>query len=125
MNIFSIIGVILLIPPLCFAQGGETSKSEPRPSLVEETQIQYNESQIEILKSKKIIVCYALRKPRFDKYADLDTVLGCTTNNNLGAHVTLENIYSWGFKLIQIVDVPPQTDPRKVQTVPLYYFDKR
>jgi hypothetical protein len=117
--------LILLIPPLCFAQGGETLKSEPRPLTVEQTEVQYNESQIEILKSKKIIVCYALRKPRFDKYADLDTVLGCTTYNNLGAHVTLENIYSWGFKLIQIVDVPPQTDPKKVQTVPLYYFDKR
>jgi hypothetical protein len=117
--------LVLLIPPLCFAQGGETSKSQPRPLTMDQTEVQYNESQIEILKSKKIIVCYALRKPRFDKYADLDTVLGCTTYNNLGAHVTLENIYSWGFKLIQIVDVPPQTDPKKVQTVPLYYFDKR
>lgn len=117
--------LILLIPPLCFAQGGETAESEPRPSTVEQTEIQYNESQIEILKLKKIIVCYALRKPRFDKYADLDTVLGCTTYNNLGARVTLENLYSWGFKLIQIVDVPPQTDPRKVQTAPLYYFDRR
>jgi hypothetical protein len=117
--------LVLLIPPLCFAQGGETSKSQARPLIVDQTEVQYNESQIEILKSKKIIVCYALRKPRFDKYADLDTVLGCTTYNNLGAHVTLENIYSWGFKLIQIVDVPPQTDPKKVQTVPLYYFDKR
>jgi hypothetical protein len=116
---------ILLIPTLCFAQGGGPSTSEPRPSMAEQTEIQYNESQIEILKSKKIIVCYALRKPRFDKYADLDTVLGCTTYNNLGAHVTLENIYSWGFRLIQIVDVPPQTDPRKIQTTPLYYFDKR
>jgi hypothetical protein len=120
-----LIPLILLIPTLCFAQGGGTSTSEPRPSTAEQIEIQYNESQIEILKSKKIIVCYALRKPRFDKYADLDTVLGCTTYNNLGAHVTLENIYSWGFKLIQIVDVPPQTDPRKVQTTPLYYFDKR
>lgn len=117
--------VILLIPTLCIAQGGETSKSETSPLTAEQTEIQYNESQIEILKLKKIIVCYALRKPRFDKYADLDTVLGCTTNNNLGAHVTLENIYSWGFKLIQIVDVPPQADPKKIQTTPLYYFDKR
>jgi hypothetical protein len=109
---------ILLIPTLCFAQGGG-------PPTADQTEIQYNESQIEILKSKKIIVCYPLRKPRFDRYADLDTIMGCTTNNNLGAHVTLENIYSWGFKLVQIVDVPPQTDPRKVQTTPLYYFDKR
>lgn len=117
--------LILLIPTLCFAQGGETSKSEQGTFTSGQTEIRYNESQIEILKSKKIIVCYALRKPRFDKYADLDTVLGCTTYNNLGAHVTLENLYSWGFKLIQIVDVPPQTDPRKVQTAPLYYFDRR
>ena len=117
--------LVMLIPVLCFAQGGEPLKSDPRPLTEEQTEIQYNESQIEILKSKKIIVCYALRKPRYDKYADLDTVLGCTTYNNLGAHVTLENLYSWGFKLIQIVDVPPRTDPRKVQTTPLYYFDKR
>lgn len=117
--------LILLIPTLCFAQRDAISTSEPSMLTSEQAEIQYNESQIAILKTKKIIVCYALRRPRFDKYVDLNTVLGCTTYNNLGAHVTLETIYSWGFRLIQIVDVPPQTDPKKVQTTPLYYFDKR
>ena len=110
--------LILLIPTLCYA--GPTTPSES-----DMAEKQYNESQIKILKSKKIIVCYALKKKMFEGYADLDTELACITHNQLGAYATLDEIYSWGFKLIQVVNVPPQTDPHKFKTAPLYYFDKR
>ena len=86
------------------------------PKEVNDSVKKYYAEQKEILKSMKVIVCHPLKNQKFKKYADLDTEFACTTHDKLGAPAKLEEIYSWGFKLIQIVDNPES---------PLYYFDKR
>ena len=84
----------------------------------------YND-QKELLRSSKVIVCYPYNKQSFGRYADWDTRLCCITHNKQVVGATLEEIYSWGFKIAQIVDVPQLVGPNKNVAVTLYYFDKR
>lgn len=125
----TLVVMMLLIPGLCFGQSSGTApkgQATPDKALTwEQIEKQHNDLQIKTLKSKKIIVCYALKKNRFDRYVDLDTVLACPTHDNFRASATLDDIYSWGFKLIQVVYVPPGMDSQQNETIPLYYFDKR